>query len=522
MQFTPLSWFQKCLGFFHGWPPKELDGSRETAWLDGVRGLAAFLVVMNHYDLEWLSIFAYAPFGARVLADKNVDGVWYYKEGDRLWEPYRLPFFRIIAASGSAEVAIFFVLSGFVLSWSPLGTIRANNQEKLFGSLSSSLIRRWFRLYLPCFIVGVFYLINEIYVSWHGVIGMFEEIWTFIEESRRWSNPLQGTPATSLFTVNTYNYVMWTIPFEFSGSIFVFTLLLAIGRTQAFHRRMVCVILTTMYAGWQTYWGLWLFGMGLALADYVRWRGGFNKLSQQTGPIARCAWILVFVLSLLLMGYVDESDEFTRPGYAWLSYIPIPPGYRGMVGEGRVWFAIAGFLFVASSCHLTFVRRFHETKLIQHLGRISFMLYLIHILINTRVSLPLRGALYDALCENRSQDGFDHVFISGPFTNVFIWLVVWLISVPIAMSCAHFLEIFVDKPCNEFGKWLDDKFVNGSGRVKLQSGQEEAGLLSQIPLDQLQPGEASEVAEPLLSPKFSLESASTSSIDHGTEVPGKG
>ncbi|EME42035.1 hypothetical protein DOTSEDRAFT_72960 [Dothistroma septosporum NZE10] len=230
------------------------------------------------------------------------------------------------------------------------------------------------------------------------------------------------------------------------------------------------------------------------------------------------------------MGYVDVSDDFTTPGYGWLTHVPLPRGYRGAggAGEGRVWFGLGAMLFVTSSCHLTYVRRFHETKFIQHLGRISFMLYLIHIMINLLISLPLRQVLYHALCGRKFDETFDSdVLDSGPLTNILIYTILWLVSVPIAMSCAHFLEVWVDKPCNKFGKWVDDKFVNGFRRIKLRPGpgEEEEGLLRTIPLDRIPSADAAislETAEPLLSPKISLESASSSSIDRSGEVAGKG
>lgn len=482
--------FSKFLKIFYGWPPRPLDPSRETAWLDGVRGVAAFLVVMNHYNMEWLSAFAEAPFGARVVADKNFHDVHYHFEGDRLWEPWRLPFLRVFMTSGNAQVAVFFVLSGFVLSWSPLATARAGNTDKLVQSLGGSVIRRWFRLFLPCFAVSFLVTIPNLIIpglpgNTSAQLGFWGKIWEFITVTEGWANPFFNDHAASLFTVNKYNYVMWTIPFEFAGSIFVYVSVLGLSRFKDFRRRAIATVLVSLYACGSGIWGYWLFGCGLALADYIRHVGGFKALSQKTSTLSCCAWSAALAVGLLLMGFPPPNpDVFTVPGYAWMQYIPLPPIYRSIIVEGRIWWGIGGIMVVTSSCHLRHVRRFFELSFNQFLGRISFMLYLIHFPVNRLLSRPLKRNIYSAFCSREHIDAFDaEVYKTNAFTNIGIYCLLMMISLPIAMSLSHLLEVWVDRPCTNFGKWLDDKLVNGfwgkpSSKRVLPIVEEEEELLS--------------------------------------------
>lgn len=465
---------RKALEKVFGWPPQAHDPPRETAWLDGVRGLAAFFVLMNHYSLEWLSVFSDAPFGARVLSNENPDQIWYHYEGERLWDPWRLPLLRIIMCSGNAQVAVFFVLSGFVLSWGPLASLRANRFEKASLALGSSTVRRWFRLYTPCFVVTLAYLLHRIITFDHEASSVFGEIWNFLRGSERWANPFETTHIQQFTASHPYAYVMWTIPFEFGGSMFVYVAMLGLGRIRDYRRRTAAIVFVSLYALVSLYWGYWLFGSGLALADYVHEAGGFKKLSQRTSTRACCAWLAAFILGLLLMGWMATHRWYTRPGYEWMDHIPLPPGYRPLGDEGRFWWGWGGILVIASSCHLSFIRKFFEFRIIQHLGRISFMLYLIHILIHEIVTKPLRPYLYSVFCTKEfSETYLGDVFISTPFKNIAIYCTLWVISVFIVMCVAHFLEVYVDKPCTSFGKWVDDKLVNGFGDIKMATEEEE-------------------------------------------------
>jgi peptidoglycan/LPS O-acetylase OafA/YrhL len=113
-------------------PPSEPKPVTPTAWLDGMRGLAAFFVFLDH--LSYSTHDVYTAWGT--------DGA------NR--ELLKLPFIRFFY-TGAAMVAIFFVVSGYALSYKPVRLMRNGDWEALTGTFSSSVFRRALRLYLPCF-----------------------------------------------------------------------------------------------------------------------------------------------------------------------------------------------------------------------------------------------------------------------------------------------------------------------------------------------------------------------------------
>jgi hypothetical protein len=106
-----------------------------TSYLDGLRGVAALFVVIHHY--------------AHLYTESSMTGYHYEKaaKGSHDWF-FLMPLVRVIH-SGHFMVAIFFVISGYVLSYRSLKLARQGKYVELLDSLSSSVFRRWLRLHLP-------------------------------------------------------------------------------------------------------------------------------------------------------------------------------------------------------------------------------------------------------------------------------------------------------------------------------------------------------------------------------------
>lgn len=101
-----------------------------TAYLDGIRGLAALFVFFCHYSYQAFTIAK----------------SWGTDQDNRAF--LKLPFVRIWY-QGPAAVCVFFVISGYALSYKPLKLIRSQNTLDFSTTVSSLTFRRAIRLYLP-------------------------------------------------------------------------------------------------------------------------------------------------------------------------------------------------------------------------------------------------------------------------------------------------------------------------------------------------------------------------------------
>jgi hypothetical protein len=101
-----------------------------TAYLDGMRGLAALFVYFCHYTYQCF-----------VIAEG-----WGSK--DTNYDLLKLPFLRFWY-QGPPMVCVFFVISGYALSLKPLKQMRSNAWDGFAGTMSSMTFRRGIRLFLP-------------------------------------------------------------------------------------------------------------------------------------------------------------------------------------------------------------------------------------------------------------------------------------------------------------------------------------------------------------------------------------
>lgn len=226
-----------------------------TSWLDGLRGVAALIVFIHHFILIW---FPALSFG--------------YGSAPEFHSFFQLPFLRIIY-SGRGMVSLFFVISGYVLSYSTIRKIRTGNFLAVLDTLASSVFRRWLRLFLPI-LVSTFISMLILRVDWYiGNTGFspgraesfWEQFWDWWNEFLRISNPTQSMNGEDTYN-NHYSPQLWTIPRELRGSLVTYFVLLCLAKTQQ-SVRITCMAFFSWYTLWILQWDLFLFLFGMLLAE---------------------------------------------------------------------------------------------------------------------------------------------------------------------------------------------------------------------------------------------------------------
>ncbi|KAK5560229.1 hypothetical protein LTR46_001979 [Exophiala xenobiotica] len=374
--------------------PRRQSGSAKpetlppTAFLDGMRGLAAFIVVICH--LTYGTFDLTHAWGANLGPEANPQG----QEVTRGF--LRLPIIRLLY-SGPPMVAIFFVISGYALSYKPIRLMRSQSHEQLMTAMSSAVFRRGLRLFLPCF-ASTCLVICLAQLNLYKITEEFASQMRTLREDHCYTQPnfwLQFTDwlQQMLIFVDVFNWSLyagsieldrhlWTIPAEFRCSMALFLSQMMVARMSTRLRLLTLSALTVWGVSWDR-WELCPFWAGAIIAelDIIRLSTPSRHspiTAQFSSRSITCAsnifYTLMFCCSLFLLSYPDAAAHAT-PGYVTLThYIP-----TCFTEKHRFWPTIGAILIIWSACRLDVLRtRVFCFAPIQYLGQISFPLYVMH------------------------------------------------------------------------------------------------------------------------------------------------
>ena len=423
-----------------------------TAYLDGMRGLAAFAVFLCH--------LSYSTF--------DVGHVWAAGESPEEAEENKLllqlPVVRLFY-NGPAMVAIFFVISGYALSYKPLKQMRSRDYEGLMMTLTSSVFRRALRLFLPC-LASTFIIVCLVRLGIYQLTEDFANDLRAIQELHYWTAPDLCTQIVDwqhkmLNFVNVFDWSLyagavdidshlWTIPVEFRCSMALFITHVLVARMPSRTRLLTLVFLMI----WGTYWNRWEmvpFWAGIIIAelDLIK----FSREEEQKAVSAQdhcqftrcrffwrsCFNVTIFVTGLFLASYPD-IDGHASPGYIWLTKM-IPKSYTE---KHRFWANVGAILIVWSVSNLSFIKRIFTTSILQYLGKISFPLYVCHgFVIHTFTYFSL-GCIWEATDAYEDWNKFVKGFLIVASCTIVV--TIWVSDV--------FLRV-IDVRCVNFAKWCE-------------------------------------------------------------------
>ncbi|MBN8806913.1 MAG: acyltransferase [Sphingomonas sp.] len=312
-------------------------GDRRYYWnLESLRFLCAILVTIVH--IPWPTSLKAVPF---------IPEAWLF-------------------------VDFFFVLSGFVIAM--------NYRDRLqsLGSVKRFLIRRFFRLY-PLHLVTL--------LAMAALIA---------------ARNLVGTPGSEIGPATVTKDWSWLVPLNL-------TLLQAMGFT---NRQILNAPSWSISTEWFAYctfalialgcrhrlqWSVWSF---LAIA-------GMALLAWLNGPLGvegvfahsfiRC--IASFALGVLVQMVIDRKSTFSLPpsiaGWSQLAVIACALTMIARTGSNQwigyfVPFVFALLIGLMAADHGSIVRRILEIKPLEHLGKRSYSIYMVHTPIVTSIDFVLR------------------------------------------------------------------------------------------------------------------------------------
>ncbi|KAI0506882.1 acyltransferase family-domain-containing protein [Xylaria bambusicola] len=371
----------------------EVKKQRPTAWLDGLRGVAALFVVLHHMSLIWFS--------------------WDIHNGWGSWNDHliQLPIIRLVV-SGPANVMLFFVISGYALSWKPLNLIQNSEHVKMYQSLASSIFRRHSRLFIPAIIICAPAPIIA-YLGGYSDEGMpgaaikpmnpprFDSIWGQFAHYMASIMPLSDLYGPGLVAW-IYSDSLWTLPMEFKSSLVVFGLLLALSKC-TMRSRIVITLCVAFYSFWYFHWGEFLFVGGMLAVEVNLWsrrsatkkapildEGAYDAATMETSlrpeglqysVCRQLFYTTAFLIGLFVLSMPEHRRHASDShGYQMLSQL-IPSRFHNSGAIDYFWQPLAAIFLVLVIDSARFLQAIFTTRLAQYLGRVSFALYLVHMLI---------------------------------------------------------------------------------------------------------------------------------------------
>ncbi|CAM1500888.1 Fc.00g100500.m01.CDS01 [Cosmosporella sp. VM-42] len=420
-----------------------------TAYLDGMRGLAALFVYFCHYSYQAFTI---------------AEG---WGCGENNYAMLKLPFFRLWY-QGPTAVCVFFVISGYALSYKPLKLIRGRKTEDFSVTMSSLVFRRGIRLYLPT-AISTFMIVCLLR------IGVYEWTREFANDRKYMKNIVEPHPKRMEnaydqwkdWAIQMFNFVhvfgwdkyggstrydvhLWTIPVEFRCSLYLFLTILGTSRLQTKFR-----FITVAGVMWYTYrnchWELLLFFFGMVIAELDHIRGAHvptpalpvqEKTDSSSSKMTTIFWTSLSILGLYFMCQPDGRGEIT-PGWVWLTSL-VPKWWKEE--KFRYWQSIGGVLFVYAVGHSPSWQRFFNSFVVQYFGKLSYAIYLMH-----APAMHTMGYMFEKWAY--SLTGVEGYWFNAGF------ILGACFAVPTVIWWADVFWRAVDIPTVKFAKWIESKVV---------------------------------------------------------------
>ena len=318
--------------------------SDNIAYLNGLRGWAALAVAVHHF----LVAFYPALISGNPAEVHTKDAIECYIATSPLNVLY----------NGNYFVCIFFVLSGFVLSYK---FFKYKNLEML----QSIAIKRYFRLAIPVFFSVVFaYLLVmfSLFFNQQAADITLSSWWLkiFWNEAPQPILQIIRIAFVEVFLDSNcyYNTCFWTMQIELFGSFMVFAFLALFSVSQ--NRYIIYGILTFVLLHYKQVYLAGILG-GVVLCDLFVNKPAFYKY------LSSKSWLLL-ILGIFFGSYPSASGN---PLYLAMHF----EAFSAM----SFYHVIGALLTLAAILTNPFLMKVLSSRISQTLGTWSFSMYLIHV-----------------------------------------------------------------------------------------------------------------------------------------------
>ncbi|KAH7412913.1 acyltransferase 3 [Cadophora sp. MPI-SDFR-AT-0126] len=339
-----------------------------TAYLDGLRGIACFIVYLVHFVVNWFP------------ALRNTYGAF---PSDHYI--LQLPILRVLF-EGHSAVATFFVISGYAVSYRALSKIHTGDTAGVLETLSSSTFRRCMRLYLPCAVNTFMCMLLRYWdlftpdpLRWNTIPPQLDtfaaQFWDWWANQKIFMYPFLNVEGDVYSP--PYNGHLWTIPLEIRGSFVVYGTVLAVAKLNP-GWRMAFLVAWDAYLFYMGKWDLFLFVGGSLLANldiprHVRAKADVKKgdgHAESEREVLRIpAPYILFPLSLFLLSFPHIPATLN---ISW-AYRLVPTTFHpNLASPLTTRNRLLGFVKTMN------LQALFTNAFAQYLGRISFGFYLMH------------------------------------------------------------------------------------------------------------------------------------------------
>ena len=416
-----------------------------TTYLDGFRGVVAFLVFLRHFSLPW---------------NPNVD--YGLGQGIRSLSFQQLPLIRILFSG--PNVPVFLVVSGYVMSIKPLRMIHGDRKENLLETMISSIFRRAVRLFTPplisSFLVMISVRLDMFSFPYEEMPGHIphhpQTMPNFPSQLIDWMQFVfkdLTVPWTWRAQPSIYGNHLWTTPLQFRCSMVLFLVIIGLASCRRRVRQSILAVIF-LYCFCFGRWDVALYLSGMFMAEHdmelqeasVRLLSTGNSSSESfsskktSGLKLQILWGLVLFAGCYLSSFPRAWDGVDSP-YGYKCLFIVTANYR-------YWHSIAAVMLIWCLSNSKAAQRPFTTSLARYLGKISFSVYIVHEPLLHTVGFRVVKLAWNLTGQATSFQYGLGFGIAFSFTSlVLLWV-------------ADVFHRAVDEPSANLARWLEKKCQN--------------------------------------------------------------